>query len=167
VGIGGTWFNVVKVLHILSAFVGFGAVLLNGVYASQARKRPPAEGLAILEANSFVTFKISKYAIYLTFLLGFGVVGMSDGGFKFSDLWLTISIVVFALALLVSELLLGPRVKKLLALQREIVEGPPPVGGPPPQVAEMQKLGGQVGGLSGYLHLSFLVILIMMVFQPT
>ncbi|HKY15596.1 MAG TPA: DUF2269 family protein [Microthrixaceae bacterium] len=166
-GIGETGYDIVKVLHILCAVVGFGGVLLNGVYAAQARKRPPAEGLAVMEANVFVSNKIAKIAIYLTLVLGFGVVGMSDQQIEFTDLWVMISIILFIASLLVSELLLSPRVKKLVALQREIAEGPPPQGGPPPQVAQMKALGGQVGGFSGFLHLSFVVILCLMVFQPT
>ena len=166
-GIGETGYDIVKVLHILCAVVGFGGVLLNGVYAAQARKRPPAEGLAVMEANVFVSNKIAKIAIYLTLVLGFGVVGLSDQQIEFTDLWVMISIILFIASLLVSELLLSPRVKKLVALQREIAEGPPPQGGPPPQVAQMKALGGQVGAFSGFLHLAFVVILSLMVFQPT
>jgi uncharacterized membrane protein len=164
-GYGETGYNIIKLLHILAAIVGFGGVLLNGVYAAQARKRPPAEGLAILEANVFVSSKISKIAIYLTFILGFGVIGMSDGVWEMSQTWLLISIILFIVAMLVSELLLGPRVKQLVALQREVATGPAPAGGPPPQVEQMKALGGQVGAISGFLHLSFLVILTLMVFQ--
>ena len=166
-GIGETGYDIVKVLHILAAIVGFGGVLLNGVYAAQARKRPPAEGLAVLEANYFVYSKVSKIAIYLTLILGFGVVGMSDQQIEMSDLWVLLSIIIFIASLLISELLLGPRVKKLIGLQREMATGPAPAGGPPPQVAEMQSLGGQVGAISGILHLAFAVILVLMVFQPT
>jgi len=166
-GIGETGYNIVKVLHILSAVIGFGGVLLNGVYAAQARKRPPAEGLAIIEANVFVSNKISKIAIYLTFIFGFGVIGMSDGAWKISQTWLLISIILFVISLLVSELLLSPRVKQLVELQRELVAAPAAAGGPPPQVAQMKAIGGQVGALSGFLHLAFLTILVLMVFQWT
>ena len=168
-GYGGTAYNIMKVLHILAAVVGFGSVLLNGLYAAQARKRPPAEGLAILEANTFVSSKPAKIAIYLTFILGFGVMGMSDGVIEMSDTWVLISVILFAIALLVSELLLTPRVKQMVALQRELATAPAgaSAGGPPPQAAQMKALGGQIGAISGYLHLTFLVILVLMVFQWT
>ena len=39
-----TPYKIVLVLHILAAIIGFGSVMLNGVYASEARKRPGPEG---------------------------------------------------------------------------------------------------------------------------
>ena len=57
-------------LHILAAIVGFGSVVLNGVYAAQARQRGGREGLAIFQANAFVTMRIAEYAIYAVFVFG-------------------------------------------------------------------------------------------------
>ena len=54
----------------------------------------------------------------------------------------------------------------MLALQREVVAGPPPSGGPPSQVAEMEATGKQIGAMSGFLHLSMVVVLVLMVWQP-
>src|SRR6266480_1919439 len=44
-------YKLLLVLHILSAIVGLGAVMLNGLYAAQAARRPRALGLAVSEAN--------------------------------------------------------------------------------------------------------------------
>lgn len=165
-GVNSGIYKLFLVLHILSVVVGFGSVLLNGIYAARARQRPPAEGLAIMEANTFVSMRIGKVFIYLTAILGFGLVGLSDDAIEFSETWVWLSIVLFVLSMLVSELVLGPRVKRLVALQREVASGPPPAGGPPPQAAEMGAIGSQVGALSGVLHLSFFVILVLMVWQP-
>src|SRR6202043_592700 len=46
----GDAYNIVKVLHILCAIVGFGAVTLNGLYGAQAKARGGAEGAAIGQA---------------------------------------------------------------------------------------------------------------------
>ena len=49
--VGDTSYNVVLLLHILTAIVGFGAVFLNALYGRAAERRKGAEGLAIAEAN--------------------------------------------------------------------------------------------------------------------
>jgi hypothetical protein len=62
-----------------------------------------------------------------------------------------------------------PRVRRLIALQRELVAGGPPpagAGGPPPQVVEMEQLGKQVGLLGSLLNLAVVIILVLMVFKP-
>ena len=42
-GISG-YYNVLLVLHILSAIIGLGSVMLNGLYLSQAQRRPGPAG---------------------------------------------------------------------------------------------------------------------------
>ena len=80
----GTDYDVVLVLHVLCAIVGFGAVLLNGVYGARIRglmqSGRGAEGLAVYEAN-FKVSQIGQYFIYAVFVLGLALVGMSD------DVW--------------------------------------------------------------------------------
>ena len=53
-------YRVFFLLHLLSAIVGFGAVLLNGLYGAKAQQRPGPEGRAISEAN----FQVSEIAEY-------------------------------------------------------------------------------------------------------
>jgi uncharacterized membrane protein len=153
-------------LHIASAIIGFGGVILNGVYAQRARKRPPAEALAVMEVNAFVSIKVAEIFIYLTAVFGLGLVGLSDEAIKFSQTWIWLAIVVYVVALGVSHGLLMPRVKKLLALMRSMVDGGPPAGGPPPQAAEMAKIGPQIGAISMVLHLALAVILVLMIWKP-
>ena len=64
-GITSFGYRLFFLLHILTAIVGFGGVMLNGVYAARARKRPPAEGLAVMEVNTFVSLKVAEKAILL------------------------------------------------------------------------------------------------------
>ena len=49
---------------------------------------------------------------------------------------------------------------------REIATGAPPVGGPPPQAAELARLRPQIGGISMVLNLSLVVILVLMIWKP-
>lgn len=164
-GITSFGYRVFFLLHILAAIIGFGGVMLNGVYAARARKRPPAEGLAVMEVNSWVSFTIAEKAIWLVPIFGFGLVGLSDKIYKFSQTWVWLSLVIYLAAVAVSLLLLQPRVKQLLALQREMIaQGP--TQGPPPQAPQLAAIGKQLGPISGVLHLALLVVLVLMIWKP-
>src|SRR3954468_20465226 len=115
VGVTSFAYRFVLLLHILSAIIGFGGVILNGLYAARARQRPPAEGLAVMEVNTFVSVRVAEIFIYLTAIWGLGLVGLSDKVWKFSQTWVWLAIVVYVVALGLSHGLLMPRVKKLLA----------------------------------------------------
>jgi len=165
VGVGSFGYNVVLLLHILSAIIGFGGVILNGVYASRARQLPPEQNLAVMEVNTFVSMKVAEVFIYLVPIFGLGLVSMGDWGW--GSLWVWLSIVLYVLSLGVSHGALMPTVKKMLDLQREMVAAGPSAGGPPPQVAQLEAMGKKVGGLSMVLDLSLVVILVLMIWKPT
>lgn len=168
-GTGSFAYKLLLYLHILSAIIGFGGVLLNGLYASRARKRPPAEALAVMEVNTFVSLRVAEIFIYLTGIFGLGLIGVSDDVWEYTDGWILWAIILYVVSLVVSLALLQPKVRQLVALQREMVhtmaDGGVPAG-PPPQAALLEKLGPQIGALSGVLHLSFAVILVLMVWKP-
>lgn len=164
-GVDGTGYKILLLLHILSAIIGFGGVILNGLYAAKARQRPPAEALAVMEVNTFVSLKVAEVFIYLTALWGFGLVGMSDKAITFGDTWVYLAIIVYGVALGLSHGMLQPKVKRMVELQREVVADPP-VGGPPPQAAEMQALGKVIGPVAMVLDLALVVILVLMIWKP-
>ena len=153
-------YQLVLVLHILAAIIGFGGVILNGLYAARAKKRPPAEGLAVMEVNAFVSVKVAEIFIYLTAIFGLGLVGLSDKVWKFSQTWVWLAIVIYVVALGISHGLLMPRVKKLLAGMKSAVAG----GGAPP--AELAKLEPQIGAISVVLDIALVAILVLMVWKP-
>jgi hypothetical protein len=162
-------YKFVLILHILCAIVGFGAVFLNGVYAQQMKTRLQsgrvAEALAIHDAN-FVVSKIGEYLIYAVFVLGFAVLGLSDSLFKFSQTWVWLSVLLFAIAIGLTHAVMIPGSKRMGVLMREVVDGPPPAGGPPPQVAEMQAIGQRMGTVGPILDLILIVIVFLMVWKP-
>jgi hypothetical protein len=164
---GSTGFDIIKWLHILCAIIGFGGVLLNGVYGAKASKRTPAEALAVTEVNFQVTH-IAQYFIYATILLGFGVVGSSGVAgtsehlFKFSQTWVWLSITLAVIAIGISHGLMTPRVKALMETQREMVEA----GTPTPELIEKVKArGAAIAPIGMILDLIFVAILLMMVFR--
>jgi Predicted integral membrane protein (DUF2269) len=167
--IDGGFYKLCLVLHILCAIVGFGAVFLNGVYGAQIKARMQsgrgAEAIGIFEANLTVS-KIGEYFIYAVFIFGFALVGLSDSVWEFGQTWVWLSIVLYLVAIGLSHGVLQPAVKRMGVLMREMVAGPPPAGGPPPQVAEMAELGKKVGTVGPVLDIILIVILYLMVFKP-
>ena len=163
------FYNLVLVLHILCAIVGFGAVFLNGVYGQQMKTRMQSgkvsEAIGIFEANEFVS-RIGEYFIYAVFLLGLALLGLSDSVFKFSQTWMWLSIVIYIVAIGLSHGVLMPAVKRMGLLMHEMAAGPPPVGGPPPQAAEMASIGQKLGVVGPILDLSMIAVLFLMVFKP-
>jgi uncharacterized membrane protein len=166
---GNDAYNVVLTLHILCAIIGFGAVFLNGLYGQQAKARKGPEGLAISEANMFVS-KIGEIFIVAVLIFGLALVVMSDDVWSFEQTWIWLAIVIYVLAMGLSQGVMRPRVERMVALQRELVAGGPPPAdappGPPPQVAEMEKIGKQMGVIGLVLNLALIAVLVLMVFKP-
>lgn len=162
---GDTAYDITKILHILCAIVGLGSVFLNGVYGRQVATRRGKEGLAIFQAN-FLVSKIAEYVIYGIFVFGILMVVLSDDVLSFGDTFIWLSMLLYFVALGISHGLLTPRVKKMEALMIEMTEGPPPTGGPPPQAAQMEVLGKQVGIYGFALNVLVVVILSLMVTKP-
>jgi hypothetical protein len=167
--INGGLYKLCLVLHILCAIVGFGAVFLNGVYGAQMKARMQsgrgAEALGIYEANLTVS-KIGEYFIYAVFIFGFALLGLSDSVWKFSQTWIWLSVVLYIVAIGLVHGVVMPTVKRMGVLMREVLAGPPPVGGPPPQAAEMEQLGQRLGVSGPILDVILIVILFLMVWKP-
>ena len=164
-GLNSGIFKALLVLHILSAIVGLGAVMLNGLYAAQSQKRPGPAGRAVSEANEAVSI-IAEKVIYLIPVFGILLVLASDSAIKFSTTFVWLSLVLFIGALGVSHAVLTPGHKKINALLLEMEQGPPPAGGPPPQVAQLQALGKRQAAAGASLNVIVAVILILMIWKP-
>ena len=174
--LGDTPYNVVLLLHILTAIVGFGAVFLNALYGRAAERRKGVEGLAIAETNYDVS-QMAGYFIYAVPVFGILLILMSDtgsgeGAWEFSQAWISASFLLYIVALGLSHGVLRPNVKKMHGLMRELVAmGPPSIGagaggGRPPQVDEIEQRGRTVGAVGAILNLLLIVILYLMVWKP-
>jgi hypothetical protein len=163
-GFSGT-FKVLLVLHVLSAIVGLGGVMLNGIYAAQGQKRPGPAGRAISEAN-FAVSEIAEKVIYLIPVFGVLLIATSQGAFKFGTKFVWMSLILYFGALGVSHSILIPGHKKINALLLEMEQGPPPAGGPPPQLVEIQALGKRQAAAGASLNVVVALILLLMVWQP-
>jgi len=163
---GSDAYNIVKVLHILCAIVGFGAVTLNGLYGAQAKARGGAEAAAIGQAVYRVS-TVGEYFIYAVFVLGIALVAMGNNLFDFGQTWLWLSMALYVTGLGLSHGVLRPRVRRMNALLVELAGSPGSGGtGPPPQAVELDALAKQVAATEMVLNLLLVVILVFMVFKP-
>jgi hypothetical protein len=155
-------------LHILSIIIGFGGVMLNGIYGAEAKKRKGPTGAAIGEANLTVT-KIAEKVIITVPIWGILLVIRSDGVWEFSQLWVGVAIVLFIAVMGFATGVQLKNQKRMVALAGELAAaGPPPAGasGPPPQVAEMEALEKKLGMGGAFLSLMVVVLIYLMVFKP-
>jgi uncharacterized membrane protein len=158
-------YNIVKILHILCAIIGFGGVTLNGVYGAQIRARRGGEAAAIGHAVYRVS-TVAEYFIYAVFLLGLALVGLGNNAFDFGQTWIWLSTVLFVIGLGLWHGALRPRVRTMNALMDELATAPVSAGGRPPQAAPLEALGKQVATIEALLDVILVVILVFMVFKP-
>lgn len=163
-------YKTLLVLHILSAIVGLGAVMLNGLYGNEAKKRRGSEGLAITDATVSVG-RVAEMFIYAIFVFGVLLVVTSDDTWSFGDLWVSLSMGLFVVAVGLSHGLLQPTVRRMRGLMAELVDaGPPPpqgaTAGPPPQALELEQRGKTVAAAGAALNLIVVAILALMIWKP-
>jgi uncharacterized membrane protein len=158
-------YKTLLVLHILVAIIGLGSVMLNGIYAAQAQKRPGPAGRAVSEANYFVS-NIGEYFIYAIPIFGILLVLASDKAWKFSQTWIWLALLLYVIAVGISHAVLIPGHKRINALLAEMEQGPAPAGGPPPQAVELQAIGKKMAAAGATLNVFVVVFLILMIWKP-
>ncbi|CAA9256037.1 MAG: hypothetical protein AVDCRST_MAG50-2627 [uncultured Acidimicrobiales bacterium] len=164
-GPNGGLYKALLLLHILAVVVGFGPLVLNGLYGAQAKKRQGEGGLAIGEANHFVS-EVAEKLVYAVPVLGILLVLVSDGQIEFSETWISASFVLYIIGIGISHGVMRPSSKRMLGLSRDLLSSGPSAGGPPPQMAEMEKLGKKLAAGGMVLNLLLVVIIGLMIWQP-
>ena len=121
------------VLHILAAVVAFGPLF---VYPT-LRKAGDTARLARLHMT------MTLPALTLTWVLGMGLVGMSDDLWEMSDTWIVVSLLCWVVAMAVSWFLIRPAITDR-------------------SEAGDKKFSAGIG----ITHLVLVVVLVLMVFKP-
>ena len=168
VGLNSGIYKFLLVLHLITVVVGFGAVMLNGVYAARAKKAGGREGVAIAEANTFVSDRVAELFIYAVPIFGILLILVSDDVWEFDQKWISFSFLLYIIGLGLSHGVLRPTVKRLNVLTAQLAAaGPmPSAGGPPPEVAEVEALGKRAGLVGAALNLIVVVVIALMVWKP-
>jgi uncharacterized membrane protein len=121
------------VLHILASMIAFGPLF---VYPT-LRKAGGAARLAKLHMT------LTLPALTLTWVLGMGLVGMSDDLWEMSDTWIVLSLLCWVVAMAVSWFLIRPAITDT-------------------SEAADKKFSAGIG----ITHVVLIVVLVLMVFKP-
>jgi uncharacterized membrane protein len=148
------YYNLIKYIHVLAAIVWVGGAFTLQVLAIRAsRSDDPADLPRIGAWAEYIGTRLFIPASLILFVAGLIMV---VNRWAFSDLWVSISMLLWILSALTGALYLGPRTKKVGELFA--AEGPTSVGAR----AGMQRLF-----LVSRLELiSFAIIVFLMVVKP-
>ena len=146
------------IVHVLSAIIGIGATFTFGVIGSvQGRIQGPG-ALALLEADEAIQKRL-VYPFALGLLPLSGALMIFARGWRndfWSHQWLWGAIVLYVIAAGLSTSLLGPGVRKLIALGREGQAGSP-------EFLKLVRVQQTIGPVTSIIAI---VIVVLMVWKP-
>ncbi|MGD9798841.1 MAG: hypothetical protein AB7H43_00995 [Acidimicrobiia bacterium] len=152
--------------HLLCVIVGFGATFVLPLFGREAGKRGGPGGLALSETATRVMDAVVTYPIY-----GAGAFGLALAlaGDRMDEAWVGIAIALYVVSVSFAGFVHTPNLRRMDALAHELAAGggAPGPGGPPPQVVELASRSKAAARNGGILHLSFVVLLVLMIWQPS
>lgn len=106
-------YQIVLLLHIAAAIVGFGGVIAHSAYNAKAFAGTAGDASVLLRTTQTVT-NLAHYAIYGVFVLGIVLISVSEGEVSFAETWISASFVVWFALVGVAHGLVKPTVRSLL-----------------------------------------------------
>jgi uncharacterized membrane protein len=154
-------YKFVLLLHILSIVVGIGATMLNGVYATKAKKLGGPGAGAVMKVNFDVTL-IAEKVIYSIPVWGILLVILSDKVYEFSQTWIWLSLVLYVVAMGIAHAVMIPSGRRMQEVGAKLGSGQ----GGPTDVAEAQALEKKLmtGGMT--LNLIVVALIALMIWKP-
>lgn len=166
-GPDGDLYKIVLVLHLMAAIVGFGGFMYSGVIGAHAAARRNSAGAAVAEANFKMLTGVAEWPIYAVPVLGIILLLMSEDVWRFSQAWISLTLLVYVAFLGVLHGAHLPTLRRMNTLMGELAAGPEGASsGAPPQAAELDRLGRKIGVVGGVLNLLIVVAVALMVFKP-
>ena len=161
-------YKFVLLLHLSAVIVGFGSSFVWPALAARARKLQGAEGYALTNVSLALGKGLTTIPIWLAGAFGVILILLSDEVWAFDQSWISASFTVFFLSALFAAFVHTPNLKKMDELQARLVSGDatPSQGGPPAEVLELEARGKRAGMYGGILHLSWLVMMVLMIWKP-
>lgn len=156
-GVDGDLYNVVLVLHILAAIIGFGGMFIAGFYGNESRSLPGREGLAVAQTTLKVTGQIPTVAVVAVPILGILLILMSEDAIKFSALWITLSFLLYIVLMGLATGIQVPTIRKMVAMR---------AGADGASSMQVQAMGKKVATVGAIVNVLWVLILILMVFKP-
>ncbi|MDQ3897505.1 MAG: DUF2269 domain-containing protein [Actinomycetota bacterium] len=156
-GVGSNLYDLVKVLHILAAIIGFGGTFIAGFYGAESTRREGREGLAVAETTMKVTSLAPTMAVYSVPILGILLILLSDDTWKFSDAWISLSFLLYIVILVLALTVQVPNIRRMIALR---------AGAEGVRTSEVEARARTSALLGGIQNVLWVVVLFLMVFKP-
>jgi hypothetical protein len=163
-GINSSLYNVVLLLHLIAVIVGFGSSFVGSFAAARARGMAPRERYAVEHVAFLAGKALTSPPVVASGLLGVILVVLSDEAWKFSQPWISLAFLLYFAVVGIGGFLLTPNAKAMDELGARLAEVP--VGGIPPEVAELDARAKKAAAFTGVIHLLWLLLLIDMVWKP-
>ncbi|MEM7338700.1 MAG: hypothetical protein AAF467_08635 [Actinomycetota bacterium] len=93
--VGDTPYQIMLLLHVLTALVAFAPAFVHPILANQAKSLGPEAHQGVLGHMVKNGRRIYAPALIVTGILGFGLQGMSEGAWEFSQAWIIAAILVW------------------------------------------------------------------------
>jgi len=148
-----TTYLLVKLIHVLSAIIGFGYTLTFGIIMAKATAAPGATAFALQTISTLA--RISTWAF--TVAITSGVFMGHLGSIPITTLWFLASLLLAVLAMGIAGAVARPLLDKQIAL---VAQGD--VAAP-----ELQRLGARSAKVGTFLALISLSLIGLMIFKPT
>lgn len=153
-------YQIVLLLHIAAAIVGFGGIIAHSAYNAKAFGGTAGEARVLLSTTQLVT-SLAHYAIYGVFLLGIALVALSDGGISFGAPWISASFVVWFALVGLAHGMVKPAVRSLKEKADELAPGARMADDP-----EVLGLAKKLALGDGLTQLLIVIALVLMIWQP-
>jgi uncharacterized membrane protein len=165
-GVDGSLYKFLLVLHIACVVLGFGALAFNGFNVGRASKHTGADRAGIVEASDEVS-RIAEFFVYAAFVFGLLLVATSKSLYKFSQGWLSGAMALYIVDLGVLHGVIRRSQKQYSQLTDQVNGAArPPGAAPPPGVGELARLEQRISIGWAAFDVLFLVVIYLMVFKP-
>jgi uncharacterized membrane protein len=158
-------FLVLLFLHIGGAIVAFGPTFAFPVIGAAGGREPQHAGFAVRVSEAIAKQRVTPVAIWVGVT---GVLLILVSGRNPAELWLSLAILLYVIALTFSFLVVAPNAARLVEATRTPppppAPGAAPPAGPPPHIAELIAKSKRYGMILG---LFVIAILALMVLKPT
>ena len=154
-GVDDDLYNVVLVLHILAAIIGFGGMFIAGFYGIESRRLPGDEGLVVAQATLKVSGQVPTVAVCAVPILGILLILMSEDVWQFSQAWISLSFLLYFVLMGLATGLQVPTIRKLVALRA--------AGG---NATQVEALGKRAAAIGAVVNVLWVITLALMVFKP-
>jgi predicted integral membrane protein DUF2269 len=153
-----TWFAVLLVIHTLGAIVGIGPAFAFGILGARAEKAGPEGSLALIGAlRAIERGMLGPTVRFVQWTTGVGLIynrGLNHDFFSRARAWLVVSIVIYAILLVLGEVLYAPNTRKLYEAAKA------------GDASEVQRQAGIAKRIGPIAPLLTIAIIVLMVWKP-